>query len=61
MTWLTLAVTPQFGSTYEVTIRMGFSSPQRFAQLATIGTRLPLRRDPDNRMLVTIDSPPVFS
>jgi hypothetical protein len=40
---------------------MGFSSPQRFAQLATIGTRLPLRRDPDNRMLVTIDAPPVFS
>jgi hypothetical protein len=61
MTWLTLAVTPQFGSPYPVTIRMGFSSPQRFAQLATIGTRLPLRRDPDNRMLVTIDAPPVFS
>jgi hypothetical protein len=61
MTWLTLAVTPQRGAPYQVTIRMGFSSPQRFAQLATVGTRLPLRRDPANPMMVTIDTPPVFS
>ena len=61
MTWLTLAVTPQFGSPYPVTIRMGFSSPQRFAELATVGTRLPLRRDPANRMMVTIDAPPVYT
>jgi hypothetical protein len=61
MTWLTLTVTPAFGSPYQVTIRMGFSSRQRFAELATVGVRLPLRRDPANRMLVTIDAPPVFT
>lgn len=60
MTWLTLAVTPRLGAPYQVRIRMGFSSPERFAELATIGTRLPLRRDPANPMMVTIDTPPVF-
>jgi hypothetical protein len=61
MTWLTLTVTPQFGSPYQVTIRMGFSSPQRLSELATVGRHLPLRRDPANRMMVTIDAPPVFT
>jgi hypothetical protein len=61
MTWLTLMVTPEFGSPYQVTIRMGFSSPQRMTELATVGSHLALRRDPANRMMVTIDSPPVFT
>lgn len=61
MTWLTLMVTPEFGSPYQVTIRMGFSSPQRMTELATVGSHLALRRDPANRMMVTINSPPVFT
>jgi hypothetical protein len=57
MAWLTLDVTPVDGAPYQATIRFGFRSPERFAQLATVGTRLPLRRDPSNPSTVTIDLP----
>jgi hypothetical protein len=53
--WLTLAVTPHSGARYQVTIRFGFSSPERFTALATVGTKLPLRVDPADPRTVTID------
>ena len=55
--WLTLIVTPQGGEPYEVTIRFGFRSPERLAELATVGTKLPLRVDPADSLKVTIDLP----
>jgi hypothetical protein len=57
MVWLTLIVTPQGGEPYEVTIRFGFRSPERLAELATAGTKLPLRVDPADSLKVTIDLP----
>jgi hypothetical protein len=57
MAWLTLMVTPEHGEPYEVTIRFGFRSPERFADLATVGTKLPLRVDPADSLKVTIDLP----
>ena len=55
--WLTLAVTPQGGARYQVTMRFGFRSPERFTALATVGTKLPLRVDPADPRTVTIDLP----
>jgi len=57
MAWLTLRVTPPDGTPYESTIRFGFRSAERFAALATPGTQLPLRFNPDDRAQVTIDLP----
>lgn len=57
MAWLTLDVTPPDGQPYRSTIRFGFRTPERFAALATSGTHLPLRFDPANRAVVTIDLP----
>jgi hypothetical protein len=57
MAWLTLMVTPERGEPYEVTIRFGFRSPERFTDLATVGTKLPLRADPADPLKVTIDLP----
>ena len=57
LAWLTLMVTPEQGEPYEVTIRFGFRSPERFADLATVGTKLPLRVDPADSLKVTIDLP----
>jgi hypothetical protein len=56
MALLTLQITPQRGAPYSVTIRQGFRSPERFTQLATVGTRLPLRRDPANPSVVALDN-----
>jgi hypothetical protein len=57
MAWLTLEVTPQGAAPYPVRIRFGFRSPERFAAIATVGTKLPLRIDPGNPATVTIDLP----
>lgn len=57
MAWLTLRVTPYGGASYEATIRFGFRSPERFTALATVGTQLPLRVDPADPQVVTIDLP----
>lgn len=57
LAWLTLTVTPRGGAPYQVRIRFGFRSPERFTALATVGTQLPLRVDPDDRRKVTIDLP----
>jgi hypothetical protein len=57
MAWLTLMVTPERGEAYEMTIRFGFRSPDRFTDLATVGTKLPLRVDPADPQKVTIDLP----
>jgi hypothetical protein len=57
MAWLTLGVTPYSGGPYDVTIRFGFRSPERFHALATVGTELPLRVDPADPRRVTIDLP----
>ena len=57
MAWLTLGVTPYGGGPYDVTIRFGFRSPERFQALATVGTQLPLRVDPADPRRVTIDLP----
>lgn len=57
MAWLTLGVTPYSGGPYDVTIRFGFRSPERFQALATVGTQLPLRVDPADPRRVTIDLP----
>jgi hypothetical protein len=57
--WLTLQVTPPEGAPYQATLRMGFRSPERFAELATVGHQLPLRRNPTNPMVVTIERTPV--
>jgi hypothetical protein len=57
MAWLTLMVTPERAEPYEVTIRFGFRSPERFTELATVGTKLPLRLDPAGPLKVTIDLP----
>jgi hypothetical protein len=54
--WLTLKVKPSHGGSYQTTIRAGFRSPERFAQLASVGARLPLRRDRTNPRMVAIDS-----
>jgi hypothetical protein len=55
--WLTMMVTPERGEPYEVTIRFGFRSPERFTELATVGTKLPLRVNPADPPKVTIDLP----
>jgi hypothetical protein len=57
MAWLTLEVTPPGGPPYRTTIRFGFRSAERFAALATPGTRLPLRVDAASPAKVTIDLP----
>lgn len=57
MAWLTLMVTPERGEPYKVTIRLGFRSPERLTELATVGTKLPLRVDPADSLKVTIDLP----
>lgn len=57
MAWLTLMVTPHGGEPYEVTIRFGFRSPERFTTLAAVGRELPLRVDPADPRKVTIDLP----
>jgi hypothetical protein len=57
MAWLTLQVTPPDGPPYESTIRFGFRSAERFAALATPGTKLPLRFNPADPAQVTIDLP----
>ena len=55
--WVTLGVTPHGGVRYQVTMRFGFRSPERFTALATVGTKLPLRVDPADPRTVTIDLP----
>jgi hypothetical protein len=57
MAWLTLMVRPDRREPYEVTIRFGFRSPERFTALATVGTELPLRVDRADHRKVTIDLP----
>jgi hypothetical protein len=52
---LTLNVERPDGSTYPVTTRLGFRSPQRRAAIATIGNRLPVLVDPNDPGRVTID------
>ncbi|HVV21781.1 MAG TPA: hypothetical protein VHF06_20270 [Pseudonocardiaceae bacterium] len=52
---LTLDVSRTDGSTYAVTTRMGFRSPERRTAIAAIGTRLPVLVDPTNPGRVTID------
>lgn len=57
LAWVTFEVTPPEGDTYRTTIRCGFRSEDRFAALATPGTHIPLRLNPDDRAQVTIDRP----
>lgn len=52
---LTLDVTRQDGTTYPVTTRLGFRSPERRAALTAPGTRLPVLVDPANPGRVTVD------
>jgi hypothetical protein len=57
LAWLTLDVTPPDGPPYRTTVRFGFRSAERFVALATPGTHLPLRFNPEDRAQVTLDRP----
>lgn len=52
---LTLDVTRPDGTTYPVTTRIGFRSPERRAAVAALGTELPVLVDPTNPGRVVID------
>jgi hypothetical protein len=52
---LTLEVTRANGSTYTAPARMSFSTPEQRAAVATPGTRLGVRIDPNAPARVTID------
>jgi hypothetical protein len=52
---LTLDVTRAGAPTYSATTRIGFSTPQRRAAVATVGTRLPVKVSPANPALLTVD------
>lgn len=52
---LTLNVERPDGTTYPVTTRLGFRSPERRAAIAVIGSQLPVLVDPNDPGRVTID------
>jgi hypothetical protein len=53
---LTLEVTLADGARYPAHTRIGFSTPERRARIATTGAELPVRVDPRDRSRVTIDT-----
>jgi hypothetical protein len=53
---LTLEVTPPDGVPYPARARLVFSTPERRARIAEVGTRLPIRIDPTRRTHVEIDT-----
>lgn len=53
---LTLEVTPPDGVPYPARARLVFSTPERRARIAAVGTRLPIRIDPTRRAHVEIDT-----
>jgi hypothetical protein len=54
---LRLEITKPDGSFSVATTRMGFSSPEHRAAIATVGNRLQVRVDPLNPANITIDPP----
>lgn len=53
---LTLEVTPPWGDDYTTVLRMGFSSPDRRARIATCGTRLPVLINVAARDQIAVDT-----
>ena len=53
---LNLAISPEDGSTFEVTVRMAFPTPEA-RSLVKVGTTIPVRYDPDDRTRVVVDLP----
>ena len=53
---ITLDITRRDGSGYTAVTRIGFRTPERRAQVATVGTRLTVRIDPADPSRVVIDT-----
>ena len=53
---LNLAISPEDGSTFEVTVRMAFPTPEA-RSLVKVGGTIPVRYDPDDRTRVVVDLP----
>jgi hypothetical protein len=58
---IVLDVTRPDGSSYSVQTRVGFSSPERRARVATVGARLPVLIDEADTSAVAIDTNALFS
>jgi hypothetical protein len=57
---LLLEVARPGGDTYTTHLVVGFSTPQRRTRVATVGTRLPVRLNPDNPGKIAIDTIALF-
>jgi hypothetical protein len=57
---ITLDIAAADGSRYTTVTRVGFSTPQRRARIATVGTQLTVRVDPADRSRVAIDTSGLF-
>jgi hypothetical protein len=57
---LLLEVTRPGGDRYTTHLVVGFSTPERRARVATVGTRLPVRINPDKPSKIAIDTTVLF-